>query len=809
MILKHKFRFFSESCIACACLCIFCGVGYANVRGVAQNHSVERSTINNARNVPNSQSRAKTSSHARTITNTNGASRNNSITTSRNAVRRAGIALLNQTMNTIRGGEKISSVRSAVTSNVFRGASNKVAHTPNVSRAGKTRATAIFSDTSKIGSGYSKCRDAYATCMDQFCANANDTFRRCYCSDKFQDFRDKEDTIDQAKILLQQFEDNNLNAVDKSADEVNAMYSATIGEEAIKKDTSGAANILSEIGDLLSGKTKKTEIKQNSTTSLNGLSIDFSTGFDDIFSSQSDSGLFGSSNADMTQMAGAQLYNSAQSQCLAVISESCENDAVLNMAKSSYSIMITQDCNLYQKKIDTATEQVKNAVRTAEKYLRDARLDDFRSHNSADVNECLDRVETAMLAPTACGPNYVKCLDYSGVYINSTTGEPIYSPRLFGLNEIIMLDGTADVLSQNTKFNNFLDEKRVFASSALDSCRTIADTVWYEFKRNALIKISQAQDEKIQEVKDSCVETIKECYDTQSGALKSFDDTTAQTARVISDYAARSMCADKVMACAALYGDSDGCSVDTKTNKVTPTKGKQCGLASLLKFVDTVDEVRVAEGCQEILENYVHDLCTPTNGQNEYPWNCRLKEFGEINANYSTESGTTDTIVGLIQKYTIDNCMDPSSSAPDEYSNLPERTRTQVERIVEDLQSDLADMLMDKCYEYNGHWKTPDDKTLNTKINMDFYSNVFGGKADNTTISIGACVENTARLSCLNWNTDTITYATFDDSTNKCSFTDDWYRERCAEIGGVYASSVCYVKKNIFKASLPLAPQNK
>ena len=51
-------------------------------------------------------------------------------------------------------------------------------------------------------------------------------------------------------ILLAQFEDNNLNAVDKTAAEVDAMYSATIGEAAIKNDTSAAQSVLNEIGDL-------------------------------------------------------------------------------------------------------------------------------------------------------------------------------------------------------------------------------------------------------------------------------------------------------------------------------------------------------------------------------------------------------------------------------------------------------------------------------------------------------------------------------------------------------------------------------
>ena len=154
-----------------------------------------------------------------------------------------------QELSNARSGMNIARSAAAHVANTARSATN--ASTSGVSRAGLARATAVFDDVSKIGGGYAGCRDAYATCMDQFCANANDTYRRCYCSDKFTEFRDTEAALDQAKILLQQFEDNNLNAVDKTAAEVNAMYTATVGEMAIKTDVSAAQSILNEIGDLL------------------------------------------------------------------------------------------------------------------------------------------------------------------------------------------------------------------------------------------------------------------------------------------------------------------------------------------------------------------------------------------------------------------------------------------------------------------------------------------------------------------------------------------------------------------------------
>jgi len=541
-----------------------------------------------------------------------------------------------------------TTTRSGVVSRSAKAQPARVATTPtveksNASRAAttnKARATAVFNDVSKIGGGYAACRDSYATCMDQFCAAANDAYRRCFCSDRFMDFRKTADSLDTALNMLADFQNTNLDAVDKTAAEVNAMYSASEGESAIKRDTSGAQKLLDKISDLLTGK-KSSNYKSSTSGTSTGI-LDLST----LFSSSGEDGdiwggsssifdLTGSSNyANMSEMEGAELYDAANRQCSAITRNECSGDAVFNLARSAYSIMITQDCNVYEKSINAKRESVKNTVRTAEKYLREARLEEYRAHNSADVNACLDQVETALRSPTACGENYEKCMDYSGRYINMNTGEPIYSKALFDLNNLIVLDGSPDVLAKNPKFDKFLEEKKIFATTALDSCRDISDTVWYEFKRSALIQISQAQDEKLEEVKNSCVETIRECYDQQTGALNEVGDNDInRKTGAIAAIAAHDMCKDQVMACAALYGDTDGCIYDDASKTLTQREGKVCGLQSLLAYVNTVDSVRVAQGCELSLREYAEELCADTAGTGYgYPWGCRLRGEEEIAA---------------------------------------------------------------------------------------------------------------------------------------------------------------------------------
>lgn len=794
----HK-NIFAKTCVIMAT--VFC-VGGANAdqapnprgaTGVASVRADVRGATRNASGTSAVVSRAATSH--RTVAGTsrggvvNGArtaSRTNTVVSGGDVAARSAVSVPRaSTANVARSGVVTGGVRGGAAATVSRA----------VSRASVARATAVFDDVSKIGGGYATCREAYATCMDQFCAKANDTYRRCFCSSKYTEFKDTEAALDEAKTLLVQFESNNLNAVDKTAAEVNAMYSATAGEQAIKNDTSGAAVMLSEIGDLLSGKKKAST--QTTGNSLGVLDLDFSTDIDDIWGNSGASSIFSNNTGtDLSSLEGTALFSQANKQCLALIKDSCENNAVLNMAKSAYNIMISQDCNAYEKKINSQRETIKQTVRTAEKYLRDARLDEYRAHNTADVNECIAKVKSAITADTACGANYKRCLDYTGAYIDPNTGEPNnYSPRLFELENLITLDGvngTADVLAQNTKFNNFLETRKMFATTALDSCRDISNTVWQEFKRSALIEIAQAQSAKLEEIKMSCVSTIAECYDTQTNALKDFDTTTAKASGAVSAYAAKVMCQDKVTACAALYGNNSTCQFDGN-GRLTSDSGS-CGLKALLAFVDTVDTVRVAEGCASAIDNYVQTLCTPTSGDQGFPWNCRKKAIGSVNAS-TVSSSSNASLADNIRNFALQNCKDPTN--PDAtYDMLPVQTRVQVQKAIEDISEQLDAQLGDMCEALDGYWLDAGDNS--GKDLVVFYTSVFGNSVSTAdTTSMGRCVENTTMIRCLAYNTGQETpVASYDRTKDECIFTKAWYRSKCESLGGYYdENSVCYVAK--------------
>lgn len=704
--------------------------------------------------------------------------------------------------NVVNAGAAVSARNAVHSTTTARTATNSVVRqnvrsAKPISAVNKARATAVFSDINKIGSGYAACRDAYATCMDQFCAVANDTYRRCFCSSKFEEFRDTEDALDRAKTLLMQFEDNNLNAVDKTAAEVNAMYSASAGEMAIKRDTSGAQEMLDEIGDLLSGK-KTASSYSNNSTSLGILNFDISVDIDDIWNSNSDDGIFGTNNGiDLNSLQGQELYENANKQCMQMVKESCENNAVMTMARSAYGIMITQDCNTYEKKVENERQAVKDTVRTAEKYLREARLEEYQAHNSADVNECITKVRAAITNDVACGANYKKCLDMgTGAYINAETGEANYTPMLYKLEELIKMDGTSDLLSQNNGYNKYLDSKRQFARTALDTCRDISETVWTEFKRAAIIEIAQAQSAKLEEIKMSCISTMAQCYDSQTQQLKDFDANTAQYSGAISAYAAKSICENQVVACAALYGDKEervACTFDDY-GRFTGDASK-CGLTALLAFVENVDNTRIAEGCATAIDSYLQNLCTPTSGTQGYPWQCRNKAIGDVYGTSATGGTINDTLADNVRWFALNNCNDPANPVGD-FGGLPLQTQLHVQQALTNVSEAMDVMLMDQCEELGGYWLENLDTGSNSKLLNAFYANVYNGNTPET--GLGYCVENTTMVQCLNYNdaTDTEsgrTLVSYDRAKDECVFSDEWYQEKCNILGGYFEGGVCYV----------------
>ena len=590
---------------------LFIGVGFADA-AVRDTNSVPRASQQQSANRSGSrqQDAAQKSVTSRSTKNTSV----RSTITSRAA--RTGTA-------TARSAKNISTARSA-TPNTARNAKQSTARaaTAQIARSAKisTARSSVeqIDTTTSFGSGYNTCRDAYFTCMDQFCAGADDSYRRCICSSRLTEIQSRERALGQASTRLQDFKEFNISVIDKTSAEVGAMISATIGEQTAEntKDTSDSAAQLSNISDVLSGTKSKSLSTQGS--------LDIAGDINQIWSTTDLT-----DGANIATLTGEALYNAVHAQCSELVAESCPNAATKTMVVSAYGMYIENDCSLLISGLDKKLTAANSEIRNTENEMGAARYENYNAHNSTPINDCIAQVRKDITSNVACGTDYVHCLDVTGRYLNIETGEPIYSPEFFELDNQLSLSGDILKNQTNTMFIARLNDMKSFAERGLDTCRDISAEVWDEFMRQAITEIHQGQQERIRKVKNECLDVVNQCYDTQNNQLKDFSNIEESMLLGQRLELSEQMCKEKLDTCSNLYG------------------GGTQGMQELITTMTDIVSQQIAQQCQDVLRDYAKKLCAvPSNDSlHSYPYNCRIYTPGDrrFSANHTCNLSTSNS----------------------------------------------------------------------------------------------------------------------------------------------------------------------
>ncbi len=565
-------------------LALLLGVGLAN--------AAVRSEKNTIRNT-NTTTRPQTQTTKSPKTTTARTTLDRTVSTNRNNAR---------TATTARTAKTVSTARSAISGTTARTTAIRTNSARSAIRPARATITMNTAQSNTFGTGYNTCRDAYFTCMDQFCGTADDTYRRCICSTKLPEIQSRERALSQAAEQLQDFKDLNLEVIDKTKAEVKAMLSASTGEftQSISKDTSGSASQLSGIRDVLS-KTKSQSLSTQGKLDIAG----------DINSIWATTDLMGGAN--ISNLTGEALYNAVHAQCAEMTIDKCPDTATQTMVMTAYGMYIENDCSLLLNNLDDQLTNANSTIRAAEREMNLARLENYNDHNSTSINDCVAKVRSDITSEQACGSDYVHCLDVTGRYLNYTTGEPIYGPDFYKLETQISLSG--DVLTNQTNrlLVATLNSKRKFADQSLDTCRDLSDEVWDEFMRQAIAEIYQNQQERVRQVKNDCFEVVTKCYDEQTKSLKDFSNVKDQLLLGQRLELSEEMCQEKLDACSNLYG------------------GGSHGMNELLTAMHDITSQRIANECLTTLQDYARDLCAvPSNDTlHAYPYACRTYTPGE------------------------------------------------------------------------------------------------------------------------------------------------------------------------------------
>lgn len=455
---------------------------------------------------------------------------------------------------------------------------------------------------------YNTCRDAYFTCMDQFCAAADDTYRRCICSSKLPEIQKLERALEQTSDQLTDFANLNLDIIDKTAQEVTAMMSASSGEaaQANARDTSNSAKQLAGISEVLS-KSKSKSLSTSGTLDIAG----------NINSIWSESNL--TSSANIANLTGEALYNAVHAQCSEMVIDQCGSTAIQNMVTTAYGMYIENDCSALKNALTSRQKTANSTIRQTEREMQMARLENYNTHNSTSINDCIAQVRTDITMDTACGPDYVHCLDVTGLYLNIETGEPIYTQNFYQLEKLTSLSGDVLTNQSNRLLVAELNRKREFANRGLDTCRDIADEVWDEFLRQAISEIYQGQQERVRQVKNECLEVVNKCYDEKNKSLKDFSNVKEQLLLGQRMELSEQLCREKLDTCSNLYG------------------GGPNGLSELLTAMYNITNQTIANQCLTTLREYTHEICAPAGNDtiHKYPYSCRVYAPGE--AKYATD----------------------------------------------------------------------------------------------------------------------------------------------------------------------------
>ncbi len=577
-------------CLFIAACCAGIGVANAAVRdasNVSRTTSPQKLVSARTQNSATASRSTTTVNRATGLSRANGRATTNARTASNTVARTTGAisrsATPQRTARTATNGTK----------------KNIVSVSRSATKQKTARATIINPDTTHtFGTGYNTCRDAYFTCMDQFCAKQNDSYRRCVCSSRLSEIQSRERALGIAADSLTDFKNLNIDVIPKTAAEVKAMLTATAGENIAtnKKDTSAAATQLEGISEVLS-KTKHSALSTQGQLDIAG----------DINAIWSTTDLTGGAN--IANLTGEALYNAVHAQCAEIMTQYCPTTATQTMVISAYGMYIENDCSALINSLDKKLLAANTTIRDTEREMQVARLDNYDAHNASSINDCIASVRNDITADTACGADFVHCLDVSGRYLNRDTGEPLYTPDFYQLESQISLSG--DILNNQTNrmIVAELQNKRKYAENSLKTCTDLADNVWDEFMRQAIREIYQGQQERVRKVKDDCLDVVNKCYDEQSKSLKDFSNVKEQLLLGQRLELSEEMCRDKLSACSNLYGSMD----------------------LLVTAMHNITNQKIAKECRVTLQEYAADLCAiPSNDTlHAYPFSCRTYAPGE------------------------------------------------------------------------------------------------------------------------------------------------------------------------------------
>ncbi len=365
------------------------------------------------------------------------------------------------TTTAVRGTSARSAVRSARSATPTKTASAPTAPKPVAARSGTVAARAattqkvVGTGTTVTGAAKNSvvddaCQQKYEGCMDAFCVMENANGGRCICSNQVK----KYDTLLAEISELDQ----------------QSYKLATAGVQAIE---SGVAT-----DDMPSGARA-----DNSALLALWNKPDSSSG----------------KNAT-----GAALFQSSHDTCVAKMPE-CANE--MSMLKMMYAQRIKSDCTAYENSLRQQKNASAQKLAAAEKALRDAALDQYRSANKYDLGQCTIEFKKCMIGAGGCGEDFSKCAS-----VAASDNTNVRKSRDYVPDQKYVIQGTSTAIEIYKSTYDTLMTKKPLCETVTKSCVAVADQVWDTFLRETAPQIRAAELIAEDNARQDCIGAISNCF---------------------------------------------------------------------------------------------------------------------------------------------------------------------------------------------------------------------------------------------------------------------------------------------------------
>ena len=323
-----------------------------------------------------------------------------------------------------------------------------------------------------------ECQQKFYGCMDSFCMLENETGGRCLCSNKNKEL----DTV------LEEIEKLDQQTYQMATYGVERIEMGEDAEAVIAKANAVAQSVIENSYD--DGKKKRK-------------TLDLSL-WEDIPAEEESEDLFGGDTASIIDgKEGDALYSESLNICRAQIPE-CASD--MQMLQMMYIQNIKSDCAAYENSLKQQKKSSTQKLIAAEKALREAALEQFRTANKYDLGQCTVEFKKCMQTTGGCGDDFSGCATVVALDATNTRKSTSKKSKSYKIN------GAVTTIEISASTYDALVAKKPLCESVTKSCVSVAGQVWDTFLREVAPQVKNAELIAEDKVRQNCIGNIASCF---------------------------------------------------------------------------------------------------------------------------------------------------------------------------------------------------------------------------------------------------------------------------------------------------------